>query len=362
MPKFIPGLALTRDFYFDVVRPLIEQHCPGLQYSAGLVGHGSDVLGFDTPTSTDHDWGPYLHIFFADLDFIVEKNRVDALLRKHLPTSYKGFPTHFTEGDYYLKHQPKAKKRGPVNHIFRFWTIRSFFQHYLGFDISKQPSFRDWLLFPQQALIEVTGGQLYRDDLDVEKYRRQFAWYPDDIWKYLLHIQWWKIADEIQSPSRSGEEGDEVGSMVVTARTVQKIMFMCFLMERRYAPYSKWFGTAFQRWLRSGPELYPLLLQILHEKRWLPRQKLLTKAYRRLGEMHNALNLTPPVYPEETDFHGRGYPVLQLSGFFDGLKESIKNKKLKNMHYPLGAIDQFIDHAHINHMDYVYKELGDIIR
>ncbi|MEK7511164.1 MAG: DUF4037 domain-containing protein [Patescibacteria group bacterium] len=362
MPKFIPGLELNRSFYFDVVGPLLEKHCPGLQYSAGLVGHGSDVLGFDSPTSMDHDWGPRLHIFFSDLDFISEKVKVDALLRKRLPTTYKGFSTNFVDGDYYLKHQPKIRKRGPVNHLFEFWTIRSYFQHYLGFDFTKTPSFKDWLLFPQQALIEVTAGHLYRDDLGVQKHRDRFNWYPDDIWKYMLRTQWGKISDELQSPARTGEEGDEVGSMVIAARNIQKIMFMCFLLERRYAPYGKWFGTAFQKWLRCSSDMYPQLLAILHEKNWKKRQQLLTKAYHTLGDMHNALNITRPVAAAVGDFHGRGYKALKVEDYIFALEEAIKNKELRNMHYPLGAIDQFIDHARINHMDYVYTQLKDVIR
>jgi hypothetical protein len=362
MPKFIKGLDLNREFYYDVVGPLMSKEFPELQYSAGLVGHGSDVQGFDSPPSTDHDWGPRLALFFSDVDFVNQKDKVDQMLRKKLPTSYKGFPTHFVDGDYYLKHRPKLKKRGPVNHLFEFWTPRSFLQHYLGFDIARRPSFRDWLLFPQQALLEITGGELYRDDLGVQKIRDRFSWYPDDIWRYMLYIQWWKIADEIERPARSGKEGDEVGSMVITARTIQKLMFMCFLMERRYAPYAKWFGVAFQRWLACGPDMYPLLLSILHEKQWLPRQKLIAKAYKKLGEMHNALHITRPITPVIKDFHGRGYPVIHLDDYLQELKASIKHRELRDMRWPLGSVDQFIDHAHINQMDYVYRELGDIIQ
>ena len=34
---------------------------------------------------------------------------------------------------------------------------------------------------------------------------------------------------------------------IVTARMAEKLMRLCFLIERRYAPYSKWFGAAFSR-------------------------------------------------------------------------------------------------------------------
>ena len=54
---FVPGVRLAGEFYAEVVRPLLEVEFPGLPYAAALIGAGSEVLGFDTERSTDHDWG-----------------------------------------------------------------------------------------------------------------------------------------------------------------------------------------------------------------------------------------------------------------------------------------------------------------
>jgi Domain of unknown function (DUF4037) len=45
---------------------------------------------------------------------------------------------------------------------------------------------------------------------------------------------------------------------LIGARLVHDIMNLCFLLEKQYAPYPKWFGTAFQQ-LHSAKELGPLL-------------------------------------------------------------------------------------------------------
>ena len=58
--------------------------------------------------------------------------------------------------------------------------------------------------------------------------------------------------------SRAGQAGDELGSSLIGARLVHNIMNLCFLQEKQYAPYPKWFGTAFGR-LACAPELLPLL-------------------------------------------------------------------------------------------------------
>lgn len=361
-PEFIHGLPLNESFYHDVVRPLLIKHFPSLRYSIGLVGHGSDVLGFDTPKSMDHDWGPHLHIFLTEPDFVTYRHHIDEMLQRELPYTYKGFSTNFTEGNKYLKAVPKFKKSGKINHIFRFWTPQSFFMHYLGFDIRRKPSLQNWLLFPQHALIEVTAGKLFHDDLGIIDIRRSFSYYPDEVWKYMLSVQWGKIIDIIQFQARSGEEGDEVGSIVSTARSVRIIMLMCFLLERTYAPYDKWFGTAFNAWLKCAPKIAPMLLSILKERDWFERQKLLVKVYQELGKLTNSLKIAKRVSTKVIDYFGRGYPIIDVWAFYHTLNDAIENEKLRTMKFPMGSIDQFIDHPRITHMNYIYIELKDIIK
>src|SRR5829696_8639177 len=50
---FTPGLDLSEVLFRTAVEPLLAHNAPGLSYAAGLIGAGSDVLGFDTERSTD---------------------------------------------------------------------------------------------------------------------------------------------------------------------------------------------------------------------------------------------------------------------------------------------------------------------
>ena len=79
-PPFVPGLTLSKRFYTDVVRPLLAERFPGLAYSAALLGAGSEVFGYDTPMSTDHDWGPRVLLFLPEDDVPLEEE-VGAFLR-----------------------------------------------------------------------------------------------------------------------------------------------------------------------------------------------------------------------------------------------------------------------------------------
>src|SRR5690348_2894124 len=114
MPTFIPGLELSRRFYQDAVAPILAEACPSLPYAAALLGPGSDVLGFDTPMSTDHDWGPRLLLFLRDED----AGQVDAVrdaLRRRLPRVFAGYPVGTR----------KAPDEGPVEHRVRVTTVRA---------------------------------------------------------------------------------------------------------------------------------------------------------------------------------------------------------------------------------------------
>jgi len=53
------GIELSRRFYEDAVAPLLGS----VPHSAALVGPGSEVLGFDTERSHDHDWGAFVVVF-----------------------------------------------------------------------------------------------------------------------------------------------------------------------------------------------------------------------------------------------------------------------------------------------------------
>ena len=68
MLEFIPGLKLSGMFYEEVVQPILTEAYPGLDTTAALIGAGSEVLGFDTPMSRDHDWGPRLFLFLSEND------------------------------------------------------------------------------------------------------------------------------------------------------------------------------------------------------------------------------------------------------------------------------------------------------
>jgi len=107
----------------------------------------------------------------------------------------------------------------------------------------------------------VTGEVYHQGTGELATLRKQLDWYSRDIWLYLLASGWQRISQEEQLIPRAAFVGDELGSAFIGSRLVRDIMNVCFLTERKFAPYSKWFGTAFKK-LVCGSTLEPILLRV----------------------------------------------------------------------------------------------------
>ncbi len=343
MPKFIPALKLCNLFYQREVRPILTKEFPRLRYSAALIGWGSEVLGFDTPISRDHHWGPRLLLFLTDQDYVRFKDKLHEVLSEKLPYDFLGYSTNYSKPDANRVRHPVKIRRGPVNHMVQTFTLKSFFEARLGFDPSKQMALTDLLTVPQQRLLEVVSGEVYHDGLGkLRKIREKLEFYPNDVWLYLLAAQWTRISQEEAFVGRTGHVGDELGSRIVAARMVGEIMRLAFLMEKQYAPYAKWFGTAFGR-LQIARKLTPVLQEVLAAKTWKEREKKLARAYSIVARQHNALKLTKPLPTKATKYYDRPYLVIHGDAFASSLREAIKDPKLKRLTTNAGSIDQFID-------------------
>lgn len=98
MTPFIKGMDLCESFFLEIVVPLLRQHYPNLVYSAGLIGYGSDVLGYDDFTSTDHMWGPRFYLFLREADLSLQKD-LAMLFAAGFPYEYRGHSVNLSESD-----------------------------------------------------------------------------------------------------------------------------------------------------------------------------------------------------------------------------------------------------------------------
>lgn len=332
-PAFIPALQLAREFYATVVRPLVEEQLPQMRYAAALLGPGSEIAGFDTRRSTDHDWGPRLQVFLGDGDADRHAAAITAMLASRLPPSFRGYPIAF----------PVTREPGGISrHRVEAAGLGAWLTGQLGFDPRRGVTLLDWLATPAQRLAEITGGVVFHDGLgELTRTRARLAWYPRDVWLYLLACQWQRIGQEEAFPGRCAEADDDLGSVIVTARLARDLMRLCLLMHRCYPPYSKWLGTAFAR-LPGTTELAASLTGAISAGDWRTREQHLCHAYETVAALHNQLGFTPPLDTRTRGFYDRPYQVIGAARFTTALQEAITDPHIG--HLPLtGAIDQFTD-------------------
>jgi hypothetical protein len=343
---FMPGLRLCQAFYQEVVRPILDREFPGLPHAAALIGSGSEVLGFDDQMSTDHHWGPRVMLFLQERDHERLAAAIHRVVADHLPYTFRGYPTNFTEPNPEDNNTQllRAIDRGPVNHRVSTHTVPGFFAEYIHFDIQRPIQPADWLTFSEQHLRTITGGAVYHDEVGLQPVRSRFDYYPHDVWLYLLAAGWARIGQEEHLMGRAGIAGDEVGSALIGARLVRDVMRLCFLMERQYAPYPKWFGTAFKQ-LSCAETMLPALQGALAAKGWGARESHLVVAYEGVAVMHNALALTEPLPTRPAQFFGRPFRVIALHGFADALLKQIQEPAVRRIaeRAPIGSVDQFSD-------------------
>jgi len=362
MPDFIPGLQLNEAFYHEAVKPILDHHFPGLTYSAGLIGYGSDVTGYDTPVSRDHQWGPRLVLFLPPDAFPAASTAVDQALRSGLPPAFRGYSVHFGEPDP-LDNGTRVRGEytgGQVNHLIDIVSVKGYWRDNLGADPYRDPELADWLTFHEQALLALTSGKLFHDDLSVTAVRRRFAYYPQNVWLFMLAAQWNLIAQEEAFVGRTAQVGDELGSRIIAARLVERFMRLAFLMEKRYTPYSKWIGTAFRR-LDCAGQIEPLLAEILSAPDYPTREQPLAGVYSALAEMHNRLGITPPLETRTRTYSGwhslrsgvdnlalddprntRPHQVIFAGRFSDAIYAQIQDPAVRSFVRVSGSVSQFM--------------------
>lgn len=112
---FMTGNELGALFYEEVVAPLLAD----VSHAAARVGPGSDVLGFDTPQSVDHGWGPAVQVYVAPADV----DGVRAVLDAGLPASFRGWSVRFSRAE-----------DQPVRHFVGVDSLQDWFRGHLLFD------------------------------------------------------------------------------------------------------------------------------------------------------------------------------------------------------------------------------------
>ena len=191
------GLELAKRYYEKVGRPMLERDFPELlpRLAAGLVGEGSECLGFDDAISQDHDFGAGFCLWFSAEDYNQYGNALqDAYDR--LPGEFAGVPARLTS----------ARGGGRVG----VFEIGAFYSRFIGME---QPP-RSWM---------------------------RWLYYPEDVRIKKIAARAAKMAQSGQyNYGRCMRRGDTVAAMLALDEFVRQAISMVYLLNRTYMPYYKW--------------------------------------------------------------------------------------------------------------------------
>lgn len=334
------GIGLSQRFYEKVVGPILHDNFPHMAYAAARVGLGSEILGFDSEISADHDYGPNVQLFLPAASFSTIAPAVMRALDSNLPTSFEGWPVRYSTNVRPPAGNPGTGMLGS-DHGAELYTIAAWCDRFWGRRFLDELTAQDWLSYSEQTFLTVTAGAVFRDDFgELTSLRKRLAYFPRDVWLYKLASQWGRIAEERAYVGRTGDAGDDIGSRVIAARMVGNIMRLAMLVERCYAPYPKWFGTAFSK-LHCASDLKPMLDQVMQAEDWKGREAGLVGACRFVAELQIANRVPGAITPTIGSINGRPYHFVDSLEIFKSLRSAIEDDRLRRLP-EFGAADQFL--------------------
>lgn len=223
------GIELARRFYETCGIPMLTEQFPSVidRIAVGLVGEGSECLGFDDDISQDHDFEPGFCLFVTRDDYEQFGFALERAYAK-LPKTFEGFRRETLS--------PVGGNRHGV------LVIEDFYTRFLG--APHAPESPDhWLQIPSSALCSATSGEIWRDDLGLFSKTRDtlLAGYPNDV-------RLKKLAAHAIGMAQSGQynllrclKRDEVGAAgLCCGQFVRHAISAVYLLNNTYEPFYKW--------------------------------------------------------------------------------------------------------------------------
>lgn len=222
------GMELARR-YFGAYEPTLVF---GLPYSVerrlafGLVGPGSECLGFDDDASRDHDFGPGFCVWVP--------RELYADWGEELARRYDALPKEFM-GQRRVETALAGQRVG-------VFETESFYRTFTGLEHEPQ-GVAEWLRIPEQFLATVTDGEVFSDASgQFSRVRRALqGFYPQDVVRK-------KVAANMAVMAQAGQynlwrclrRGDVVAAGTARTEFLQASMAALHLLAGTYMPFYKW--------------------------------------------------------------------------------------------------------------------------
>lgn len=274
--KEISGLELSKCYYETYGKAMLKEQFPEYadRVAAGLVGHGSECLGFDDMWSKDHDFGPGFCLWLTEEDYEKVGQKMQEAYEA-LPKAFMGYPARNT-----------SKRGGGRVGVL---SIPEFYEEFTGNGA--------WSEMEDEKLAMAVNGEVFADPLgEFSAIREQLQnGMPFAVWKR-------RLANAVALTAQAGQynygrckkRNDIVAANLALDEFVREGMRTAYLLNRRYMPYYKWAWRGLEN-LERLSELKPLFEQVLSSEG--ERESVVEEICARLLEELKRQNLT---YGEET--------------------------------------------------------------
>jgi hypothetical protein len=324
------GAELARAFHAEVTGPLLAARLPGLRYSAGRLGTGSDVLGLDDPVSRDHDWGLRLAVLLDEGDADAIPAVLDVLAE--LDGSFAGHPIRFA-----MTTDPEPRHRIQVA------TAREFAAGLLGIDPLGPLGAVDWLVLTGQSILEVTAGPVFADTAsDLRRIRERLRWYPPDVEAYVLASAWEGLGQALPLAGRSAGRGDRIQWRVLASGLCASLTHLAFVLRQAWPPYPKWTGALFAR-LPGAADLADPLAALAAAPDWAAAERAFAAAASILLGWQCERDLPAPDRPV-IPFFGRAYCGVDPA-IAAGLRALLTDPEVLALPPGVGSLEQWTAHT-----------------
>lgn len=223
------GLEISREFYLKYGKEMIDCEFAELvpRITVGLVGEGSECLGFDDELSRDHDFDPGFCIFITAED---ERKYGFALER-----AYAKLPREFMGLKRSIVSPVGGSRRGVI-------TVEDFYTRFLGAPNAPDTTER-WLYTPTFSLLAASNGEIFADvQTEFTSIRNILCQgYPEDVRlkKLAAHTLLAAQAGQYNYP-RALARHENGAAQLAVFEYVKHVISCIYLLNNSYEPFYKW--------------------------------------------------------------------------------------------------------------------------
>ncbi len=229
----LKGMDISRKYYEEYGKPMLVEKFPEYvdRVAAGLVGEGSECLGYDDVMSTDHDFGPGFCLWLTREDYEAVGREMQRAYAE-LPGEYMGFPAR----------NVTAQGGDRVGVL----CMDDFFRRYTGYaqapDRETRNGLASWMSIPIPALKTVTNGEIFADPLGEFTGRREaFAAYPEVVRLRKLAMSLGVMAQAGQyNYGRMCKRSDQAAAWLCISEFVNAAIETGYHLNQLYQPFYKW--------------------------------------------------------------------------------------------------------------------------